>query len=146
LPIEIRSATPAALADLTALLVAQLRDHGNDLAGSAMAGAAAGMLQRPRHGQFRLAGEGGRAVGFAALSYLWTLARGGRAAWLNELFVVPERRGAGIGDALLAAALTAAAAAGARAVDTASAATLGGGCACGAVRSVSAAAPFSAPG
>jgi hypothetical protein len=75
------------------------------------------MLRRPLRGQFLIAHQGDVAVGLVALSYLWTLERGGRAAWLDELYVAPERRGQGIGAALLAAAIEAAAAAGACAVD-----------------------------
>ena len=79
--------------------------------------AARGMLERPQRGQFLLALDGDTPVGFAALSYLWTLERGGRAAWLDELYVVPERRQGGIGAALLDAAIAAARAGGALAVD-----------------------------
>ncbi|MDX2169469.1 MAG: GNAT family N-acetyltransferase [Deltaproteobacteria bacterium] len=113
----IRPASDADLAAIAALLVAQLRDHGNQLPDGALAAAATGMLTRPQRGQFLLAVEGDDVVGLAALSYLWTLERGGRAAWLDELYVVPARRGAGIGARLLAAALAAAAAAGAVAMD-----------------------------
>jgi GNAT superfamily N-acetyltransferase len=115
--IVIRPAVEADLAAITALLVAQLRDHGNELPDAELAAAAAGMLTRPQRGQFLLAVEDGNAVGLAALSYLWTLERGGRAAWLDELYVVPARRGAGIGQQLLDAALAAAVAAGAVAMD-----------------------------
>jgi len=113
----IRPAGDADLAALSALLVAQLRDHGNDLPDAALQAAVAGMLRRPQRGQFLLALQDGAAVGLAALSYLWTLERGGRAAWLDELYVVPARRGAGIGARLLAAAQAAAADAGAVAMD-----------------------------
>lgn len=115
--IAIRAARADDLPAVSALLIAQLRDHGNDLADAGLTAAAAGLLERPHRGQFLLACDAGDAVGFAALSYLWTLERGGRAAWLDELYVLPERRGAGIGTALLAAALAAARAAGAAAVD-----------------------------
>lgn len=115
--IVIRPAGEADLAAISALLVAQLREHGNTLPDEELAAAAAGMLTRPQRGLFLLATDAGTAVGLAALSYLWTLERGGRAAWLDELYVVPARRGAGIGQRLLDAARAAAAAAGAVAMD-----------------------------
>lgn len=115
--VTIRPARRADLPALAALLIAQLRDHDNDLPDADLAAAAGGLLDRPPRGQFLLALAGDAAVGFAALSYLWTIERGGRAAWLDELYVLPARRGAGIGTALLAAAVTAATAAGARALD-----------------------------
>ena len=115
--ITIRAARREDLPALTSLLIAQLRDHGNDVPDAALAAAARGMLERPQRGQFLLACDGVTAVGLAALSYLWTLEHGGWVAWLDELYVVPDRRDAGIGAALLAAAVAAAQAAGAHAVD-----------------------------
>src|SRR5262245_999365 len=115
--LEVRVPRRAELPALVALLVTQLREHHNALAEQELASAAAGLHQRPQRGQFLVALEAGTMVGFAALSFLWTLERGGRAAWLDELYVVPERRSQGIGAALLRAALDAARAAGAVAVD-----------------------------
>ncbi len=116
-PITVRAAERTDLPALTALLIAQLRDHGNDVPDAALAAAAHGMLERPQRGRFLLAFDGASVVGLAALSYLWTLERGGRAAWLDELYVLPDRRDAGVGAALLAAAVAEARAAGALAVD-----------------------------
>lgn len=113
----IRAARRDDLPALSALLIAQLRDHGNEVADAALADAARGLLERPQRGRFVVAEVDGALVGFAALSYLWTLERGGRAAWLDELYVLPEQRGRGLGQRLLDAALAAAAADGATAVD-----------------------------
>jgi GNAT superfamily N-acetyltransferase len=55
----------------------------------------------PRHGAILIAMDGGAAVGVAVLTYIVALEHGGRAAWLDELYVVPERRGHGIGRSLL---------------------------------------------
>lgn len=115
--IIVRPATRADLPAVATLLIAQLRDHGNTVGDGELTAAVAGMLERPQRGQFLLACDGETAVGLAALSYLWTLERGGRAAWLDELYVVPERRQGGIGAALLDAAVATARAAGALAVD-----------------------------
>ena len=115
--VEIRPPCLAELAELSALLVRQLREHGNALPDTALSDAAAGLIAHPGRGRFLIAREGEAMLGFAALSFLWTLEHGGRAAWLDELYVVPERRGHGIGDALLQAALSVARAAGALAVD-----------------------------
>jgi GNAT superfamily N-acetyltransferase len=57
------------------------------------------------------------AVGVAVLTYTFTLEHGGAVAWLEELFVLPERRGRGAGTALLERALEVAQASGCRAVD-----------------------------
>jgi GNAT superfamily N-acetyltransferase len=115
--VDIRPPRDDELDALVALLVTQLREHGNELPDDAIAEAAGGMIRRPQRGQFLIARAGDALVGFAALSFLWTLERGGRAVWLDELYVVPERRSQGIGAALLGAALDAARAAGAVAVD-----------------------------
>lgn len=115
--LEIRPPGDADLDELITLLIAQLREHSNELPDHALARAAAGMMRRPQRGQFLIARHAGELVGFAALSYLWTLERGGRAGWLDELYVVPQRRGQGIGRELLAAALAAARTVGALAVD-----------------------------
>ena len=40
-------------------------------------------------------------IGLAAISYAWTLEHGGKSAWLDELYVLPEHRSRGIGNALL---------------------------------------------
>ena len=45
--------------------------------------------------------DGEKPVGLAALSYTWTLEHGGLVAWLDELYVVPERRCTQLGTALL---------------------------------------------
>ena len=115
--LEIRAPTAAELPGVVALLVTQLREHHNQLDEAVLARAAEGLFRRPQSGQFLVAIESGTLVGFAALSYLWTLERGGRAGWLDELYVVPERRNRGIGVALLREALATARAAGALALD-----------------------------
>lgn len=115
--IVVRGARADDLAAVAALLIAQLRDHGNALPDAALEAAARGMLERPQRGRLLLACDGHIPVGFAALSFLWTLEQGGRAAWLDELYVLPARRAAGIGGSLLAAAIDLARAEGARAID-----------------------------
>jgi GNAT superfamily N-acetyltransferase len=44
-------------------------------------------------------------VGVAYVSFQWSLEHGGKAAWLEELYVLPDLRGGGLGTALLQAAL-----------------------------------------
>jgi GNAT superfamily N-acetyltransferase len=48
-----------------------------------------------------LAEEAGRAVGYAVLFHTYSTWRGRRGIWLEDLFVLPERRRNGIGRALL---------------------------------------------
>ena len=51
------------------------------------------------------------------MSWSFSLEHGGRAAWLDELYVMPEHRGSGIGTMLLHEVRVAARAGGALAMD-----------------------------
>jgi GNAT superfamily N-acetyltransferase len=115
--LAIRVAAASDREALRALLEAQLREHEIPIESAALERAIDGVLERPERGRMLLAEQGGRAIGVATLSFVWTLEHGGRAAWLEELYVAPERRGRGTGSALLEAAIAAAADAGALAVD-----------------------------
>lgn len=47
----------------------------------------------------------GPAIGVAVLAYTWMIEVGGRCAWLDELYVIPEIRGQGLGTLLANVAL-----------------------------------------
>jgi len=99
---------PAADADrgvVIDLLTAQLEEHAIPLAPELLAGAIDGALADDGRALILVAREGVRPIGLAYLSFQWTLERGGRVLWLEELYVVPELRGRGTGGKLLRAAL-----------------------------------------
>src|SRR5262245_54653220 len=111
---------PARATDVDALLVllaAQLEEHEIAIDRAALRAAVAGALEVPARGSFLVARTGGDLVGVAYLSFTWTLEHGGKSAWLEELYVVPERREHGIGTRLLSAACEHARDAGCAAVD-----------------------------
>src|SRR3989454_6021921 len=113
---DVRLATEAELDAVTALLVAELRQHRVQTPEAKIASAIQGLLRRPERGRILVALEGGRPVGVAALSFAWPLEYADRSAWLEELYVEPAARGRGIGTRLLRAALRIAAEAGATVV------------------------------
>src|SRR2546421_10792204 len=119
--VDVRLATEAELEAVTALLVAQLREHRVQTPEAKIASAIQGLLRHPERGRILVAVGEGRPVGVAALSFAWPLEYADRSAWLEELYVEPAARGRGIGTRLLRAALRVAAEAGAAGVD------LGGG-------------------
>ncbi|HEU4412572.1 MAG TPA: GNAT family N-acetyltransferase [Polyangiaceae bacterium] len=112
---------PARAADLPALarlLGAQFAEHSIELEPAALREALRGLVEAPARGAVLVArDEGGRAVGIACLSYLWTLEHGGLSAWLDELYVTPACRGRGLGARLVREACARAAADGCAAVD-----------------------------
>src|SRR5256885_3897297 len=95
--VEVRPAAEDELAALTALLVAQLRDHQVETPEAKLANAIQAVLRHPERGRILVAVERGSAVGMAALSFVWPLEHGGRSSWLEELYVQPAARGRGIG-------------------------------------------------
>ena len=115
--VEVRLAREAELGAVTALIVAQLREHRVQTAEAKIANAIRGLFHHPGRGKILVAvGEKG-PVGVAALSFAWPLEYGDQSAWLEELYVEPAARGQGIGTRLLRTALRIAAGSGATAVD-----------------------------
>jgi GNAT superfamily N-acetyltransferase len=105
---SIEPPTPAHPEDADAvvgLLVAQLEEHEIPLAPDLLVEAVRGALEDDGRALILVAREDDRPVGLAYLSFQWTLERGGRVLWLEELYVLPELRGRGIGGQLLRATL-----------------------------------------
>ena len=63
------------------------------------------ILGDPRIGRIYVAREGGSVVGMVSTLYTVSTAEGGKAAWLEDMVVLPERRERGVGAALLAHAV-----------------------------------------
>lgn len=113
----IRRAGPEHAADIRRLLAVQLADHHIRIGADELADAIDGVIDVPKRGFFLVAQRDGVTVGVAYVSFIWALEHGGPAAWLEELYVVPEHRHEGIGTQLLRAVIAAAEAAGCAALD-----------------------------
>jgi GNAT superfamily N-acetyltransferase len=107
------SSSPLAVA----LLRAQFDEHDIHLPPGALERAVRGLVEVSGRGALLLAREEREAIGVAALSYTWALEHGGQVAWLDELYVIPRRRGHGVGTLLLLEAVEVARADGCIAVD-----------------------------
>lgn len=96
------AADGAAVADL---LTRQLDEHGLPADRERVGSAVAMLLGAPRHGFLLVAREDAAVVGVAFVAMHWSLEHGGQACWLEELYVLPDRRGRGVGRDLLRAAI-----------------------------------------
>ena len=115
---NIAPATLADLDDVASLLAGQFDEHAIVLDEATFRGAICGALEEPSRGAFLLGRDAqGRAMALAYVTYTWTLEHGGRSAWLEELYVLPEERSHGRGAELLAAAMAHAKEQGCRAID-----------------------------
>ena len=84
------------------LLKAQLLEHQIATAEEALRDVVRMVLSHRRHGFILLAQSNGGAVGVAYAAAHLSAEHGGAIGWLEELYVVPEFRGGGVGSALLA--------------------------------------------
>jgi GNAT superfamily N-acetyltransferase len=99
--VRIDRATSADMDPIARLLVEQFDEHDIQTSGEVLEQAIAAILQNEGLGLFLVARDGGDVIGLAVLSFAWTLEHGGKSAWLDELYVIPEHRGRGVGRELL---------------------------------------------
>lgn len=83
------------------LLAAQLAEHDIPLSSTSLQNAVNGFFDEPRRGRILVARNNEIVIGVAVLSYTWTLERGGQTCWLDELYVMPQWRGHGLGTTLV---------------------------------------------
>jgi len=114
---DIQAARSGDLQAVLGLMQGQFQEHEIDVPAEQLRSAVAAMLENPELGFFLMARQNGQVVGLACVSFCWTLEYGGKSAWLDELYILPPYRGAGLGGALLQAALSRARELGCAAVD-----------------------------
>ena len=84
------------------LVLAQFAEHSIQVKRERLARSIESVLTNDKLGIFLIARDGRKAIGFAYISFVWSLEHCGHSAWLEELYVVPEERSLGIGRLLLA--------------------------------------------
>ena len=87
------------------LLVEQMGEHRVHAERSRLREVVTGVMTDDRHGFMLVAKDDGRVVGVAYVASILSVEHGGPVGWLEELYVSPDHRGAGIGTALLDAVL-----------------------------------------
>ncbi len=108
--VSIASARDEDIDAVVELLDRQLLEHGVGTSAPKLRHAVAAVLEDKRLGFILTARMGASIVGCACISYVWSMEHAGRAAWLEEMYVIPGHRSAGVGEALLIEALRRAAA------------------------------------
>jgi GNAT superfamily N-acetyltransferase len=103
--ISILRAASEHLAVILQLLSTQLREHHIEISDTRLESAVRGVIENPGRGLILVAFLDGRCAGVAYASFVWTLEHGGCSAWLEELYVAPGLRNAGIGTTLLRAVM-----------------------------------------
>jgi ribosomal protein S18 acetylase RimI-like enzyme len=79
------------------------REEGYPAGDAALRDSLTALLADPRAGAVLIARRGGRAIGYAALCFGFSIEFRGRDAFVDEIYLAPEARGAGLGRALLRA-------------------------------------------
>jgi len=87
------------------LLQRQFVEHQIEYTSESLSTAIEAMLKRDDLGLFLVARDIDKVIGMAAISFAWTLEHGGKSAWLDELYVLPEYREKGTGSALIESAI-----------------------------------------
>lgn len=102
-PWSIRDATPADTHTLVAFTLSEAFDaERRTLDRTEVARGVAGAFLAPPKARYWVAERDGRAVGSTSIVTEWSNFRGGDYWWIQSLYIVPEARGAGLVDAMLA--------------------------------------------
>lgn len=96
-------AGPADLDELLAMLDRFNRSQGYPFDATLARSALGELLARPELGRVYRIAQGAASVGYAALTFGWSLEWGGRDAFIDEIFVEQAARGRGVGRAALRA-------------------------------------------
>lgn len=102
---NIQRATTRDIDDLLKLVQKQFLEHEIGLDSDRLEAAIRHMLAHQGLGFLLIATDSDRLIGFAAISFAWALEHSGKSAWLDELYVLPEHRGAGVGSDLVESAI-----------------------------------------
>lgn len=102
---KIQKATTAQREIIIELLLAQLREHNISTPLEKIKNAVDGILFHSHLGALHVAVLKEKVIGVSCLSFIWTIEHGGKAAWLEEIYILPEFRNSGIGTKLLSATI-----------------------------------------
>ncbi|HSI14912.1 MAG TPA: GNAT family N-acetyltransferase [Chthoniobacter sp.] len=97
----IAPARPYQIPGIAALFEAQLLEHGIDRPARKLVPLLLELAERPQHGFILCATCNGTVVGVAYAPCILSLEHCGWSGWLEELYVLPQWRGNGIGSRLL---------------------------------------------
>jgi ribosomal protein S18 acetylase RimI-like enzyme len=99
--VVIRSLLAADVPAVARLLVAQLREHRIPAREERIESALLEVLSHGEHGFVLVAARDALVVGVAYVSFARPLEHAGEVAWLEELYVSPDERDAGVGTRLV---------------------------------------------
>jgi GNAT superfamily N-acetyltransferase len=100
--VEIRPARPEEAEELLPLAHAYCEFYESSPPDEGVVEMLRTLIADPSQGAAFIAREGGRAVGFATLDWKWSMLKGARIGYLEDLYVLEDVRGRGIADALIA--------------------------------------------
>jgi len=101
-PVSLRAASPADEETLLPMMRSLYEHEGLAFPEPAIRAAVAELFAAPEAGAVRVLLEDGSVAGYAVATWGFSTEQGGRFLLLDELFVLPERRGRGVGRLALA--------------------------------------------
>jgi GNAT superfamily N-acetyltransferase len=99
--LEIRPATEGDVDELMPLMRAYCDFYEASPTDDGVMTMARTLIADPSQGAVFVARENDRAIGFATLDWKWSMLKGARIGYLEDLFVDPDARGRGTADALI---------------------------------------------
>jgi GNAT superfamily N-acetyltransferase len=99
--VEIRPAREDEIEELLPLMRAYCDFYESSPSDQGVIAMARTLISDPSQGAVFIAREDGRAIGFATLDWKWSMLKGARIGYLEDLFVDPAARGRGTADALI---------------------------------------------